>query len=450
MNKKKLFHTRLIALFISYFMVKIVTLIYLILQDTIVEPDESTFSEVVCLFDETSLIPQQISYYLRWGPVFLLSGEFFRFIGFTCLNALRFSSFVFSCLSAGIIFYLYLKISAGIELSKKQQLYTLISIAFFLFYPSRFLWTSLGLRESIIEFNVLLILLIVFKLMHHHNKITYVFILLGSLIALNLTRQFLYFALIMAIVCSIMFFPKNRALIGGTILFIVPINFVMPSIIMTTYTSYYLAQKNDEIESIRNQIIQLDKLSGNIPSKKQQLEKKLNSVKLLRDKAVLSHSDSKSIYRDIPEPEIVRYQRSVDARSRIPTKNCLQRSEGVLQWFWCNLKYAPIGLYSVILRPNPLHDWYSITTQIASLENIVFLLSFIFILVITVKSMRNGRFQWFTTTLLFFIYVCISGMAMYEGNVGTSMRHRLILISSFSLVFLSYIFSSKFRMRSLK
>jgi hypothetical protein len=145
----------------------------------------------------------------------------------------------------------------------------------------------------------------------------------------------------------------------------------------------------------------------------------------------------------IADPKDSRVVKALDARSQFPDKSCTLNPTDLLSAFTCEIIYAPIGLYSILLRPNPVQDRYASDTKLASLENLIFLGVLLWLLVLAIPAIRKRRITQEALLPLVFLIFSISGLALYEGNVGTSFRHRSMTVWAISLSLHRLIFSDK-------
>jgi len=223
-------------------------------------------------------------------------------------------------------------------------------------------------------------------------------------------------------------------------------SFFLPSILAKTYASYLESSKKKEIISLEKKSRELvnnepsgtnttERESGDNQTLSQSKNPKVEILtkeisKLRQEITGLKETAANIPLRayTIPDPENSRTVRTQDARSKIELESCNLNTVKFTSNFVCNLKRLPIGLYSVLVRPNPFHDWYSPTTKLASVENLIYL-CFMSCLFFVMYSRRTNREAIQKALLpLIFLSFSITGLALYEGNVGTAIRYKSITV----------------------
>lgn len=403
----------------------------------------------------------QFNYYLSWGPIFILPSQFFNFIGFGCVASLRFSNLILSIFTAFMFLKIFLFLESKCFFAMKNRIHYLLLILY-LFWPSRFLWTSAGIRESCIEFLIVSSTYFFLKIVltvERKTSITNFISLLSSLSLLNFTRSLLFFGVLVINIFFIIFTKNLRKLIVVSIgcLIILLFNLLIPTVLLKSYSAFYEKRISNEIIQISKIIKEIQNEGINTPPESDQSRtqsSKISDKKIRLEKEVAKLENqlvSNQTYirylplrtNPIPDPENSRFAKKIDARSQIPVKACKVSASFFERYFTCNLLHLPVGLYSVVLRPNPVQDWYSTPTKIASLENIFFvsLLLFLFCWIFL-----RGGFAFFRSLSLYpflFLTTSLVGLALYEGNVGTAYRHRSIVIWALILTLNMLIYKEK-------
>jgi hypothetical protein len=199
-------------------------------------PDEAgylaTFRDLYTSNLETN--PQYNSGWIAAPKIFLwilyLPAKFLNLVGVPDLLSIRILSIALSALT------LYLLL----EFQKKGKLGTKVSqkVVFSVFFiPSIFLWNSLGLRESFIFAEISLFLFGFSLVFEGSKKRGYVCLFLGSYGLLS-TKSYLWAILILALIfsCSIFLFLKVER---KKILALLAIGFLLPTLTFASTTSIY-------------------------------------------------------------------------------------------------------------------------------------------------------------------------------------------------------------------
>jgi len=311
-----------------------------------------------------------------------------------------------------------------------QERFIQISLySLFLFLPSKFLWSSVGIREAVIEFLLITSVFLVYTGLESktvRTQFAIYSILLVTLTILSMSRWMLYLCLVITILCFLIFVHRKtnaKKLIFISIISLL-ISFFLPSILAKTYAAYLESSKKKEI-------ISLEKKSRELVNNEANLEILAKEISILRQEITgLTEAAANIPLRvyTIPDPENSRTVRTQDARSKIELETCNLNTVKFTSYFVCNLKHLPIGLYSVLVRPNPIHDWYSPVTKLSSVENLIYL-SLMSCLFFVMYSRRTKREATQNALLpLIFLSFSITGLALYEGNIGTAFRHKSITV----------------------
>lgn len=426
--------------------------LYLAANKRPIVPDEGSYAQTICAFNESLPSLSEFSYYLSWGPLFLLPSQFFNLIGLDCLTATRFTNLLFSLASGFIFLALIHHFKKYLYPNAHKSLPTIVVSIFFLFLPSKFLWTSIGIREAVIEFLSIFAVFVIIKCLdtqrfRHRNIL--MFILFLTLVILSLTRWMLALCLMGVFALFLLYKVKQKTTkhLFFVLIFSVLSSFFAPYLITQAYSNILEIRIERKIILFEKEISESFDQQNSLGNSTSQKKSALDSIEhesrisgLTQELKVLGQSKKDIPLRTyiIPDPEDSRVVRTLDARSQLPAKLCISDSTNALSAFVCNVAYLPIGLYSILLRPNPIQDWYSITTKLASIENFVYLgflfwLSFLFF-----RRLREKNLEQISLLPLIFLASTIAGLALYEGNVGTAFRHRSITVWAICLaLFLS-------------
>ena len=294
------------------------------------------------------------------------------------------------------------------------------------------MWSSIGIREAVIEFLLITSVFLVYTGLESkkvQSQFAIYLNLLVTLTILSMSRWMLYLCLLTSILSFLIFLHRKtnaKKLIIISVISLI-MSFFLPSILAKTYAGYLESSKKKEIISLEKKISEL--LSKN--SKNLEVEKILEEIAGLNQEiSGLKETAANIPLRayTIPDPDNSRTVRTQDARSKIDLKTCNLNTETFTSIILCNLKHLPIGLYSVLVRPNPIHDWYSPATKLASVENLIYL-SFTSWLFFVMYSRRANREAIQKALLpMIFLGFSIIGLALYEGNIGTAFRHKSITV----------------------
>lgn len=200
-------------------------------------PDEAgylaTFRELYASNSETN--PQSNSGWIAAPTIFLwisyLPAKILNLVGVPDLLSIRILSIALSALTLYLLFELQNRGKLGTKVSQK--------VVFSVFFiPSIFLWNSLGLRESFIFAEISLFLFGLSLVIEGSKKRGYVCLFLGSYGLLS-TKSYLWAILMLALIfsCSTFLFLKveRRKILG-----LLAIGFLIPTLTFASTTSVYV------------------------------------------------------------------------------------------------------------------------------------------------------------------------------------------------------------------
>jgi hypothetical protein len=134
----------------------------------------------------------------------------------------------------------------------------------------------------------------------------------------------------------------------------------------------------------------------------------------------------------------------VGAVSAIRTLNCPNAGDSRLDKYFCIAYRAPYTTFAFLFRPIVGADVTSSISLFAAAENIFWLTSFLFVIVMFVRNCRLAFFSELVPSLLFMSIYCVTAGA-YEGNMGTAFRHKSLILWVVILLLASTIVATKER-----
>ncbi len=352
-------------------------------------PDEGTYADLVKYIaagENTVDYPGYGPGFYYGSRILILPALHLNYFGISPLDSLRVISSLFGALSSFILIiyltYILQNNKSKIARNQGSGITLILFFTIFTFWPSRFLWSVVGLRESANEFLVICFFISLnFFLLHSKNSaIKYVYLSLCCVLIISIASirfqvaiiVFLSFCIIIAI-----WKLKNRDRLISSIL------------ILCTWIP---------IQSIVN-------IQSNIVTINTELKAAGNTV------------NAKSTFEIVRCPEILR---NIENEA---TSNLI-----------CNAYRAPLSIPSFLFRPFFGSDTYSLSTYAAALENLVWLIGVFFVISNYVLKRRILYFEYLKPIVIFSIFfVCAA--SVYEGNLGTAFRHKsLISITLFSWI----------------
>ena len=134
----------------------------------------------------------------------------------------------------------------------------------------------------------------------------------------------------------------------------------------------------------------------------------------------------------------------VDAASVIETQDCPNAGSSRFDKYFCIAYRAPYTTFTFLFRPLLGPDVTSSSSLFAALENVFWLVAFLFVLVMFVRNRRLAFFGALAPSLLFFLIYSV-GAGAYEGNMGTAFRHKSLVLWVVILLLASTIVATKER-----
>lgn len=434
------------TIFGIYIFSKIIVFIFLLKSGRYLVPDEFSYAQLVCYLNLELVRPSQFSYYLSFGPTFIVPSQIFNLMGLNCLESLRLTNLILSLCTGFIFLAMIKKIRFFGKETRVRKATTNLLFILYLFWPSKFLWLTAGIREASIEFLVLFSVILLFKSIQTSTSKIDWYSMAGLFICLsllNLTRWMLFVGVVMISILFTILYVKEakRYILSVFLLTVLLSNFLLPSLLIKSYAFGYDRVISQKIRHIQIEI-------GNFKDNQFKTQLQNEKIRQLDDK-IRKQQEERRFNKTIPlrsttfpDPEESRFAKNIEARSQIPVKACKINGNFLINQLVCNIQHLPIGLYSIILRPNPFQDWYSLDTKLASLENLLFVLVLLVILSqLLIRGLTLIRMEQLGYALLF-VGGSLLGLALYEGNVGTSFRHRSILVWALVLI-LFYLLSAK-------
>ncbi len=352
-------------------------------------------------------------------------------------------------------------------------------LVIFTFFPSNFVWSTVGLRESGSQFWLITTFYLILKLSGSHGRDLWKFTGLCSL-ALTLahgTRPetalvFSLIALLTSIVLLVKFrkfFPLIAILLGvfaGQVFTTTPKVLVEESFgafqIVKQEISQSATPKPVEsnqsatpkpvesnqsatpkpvesnqsatpkpVESLEGKRNELASVECTQENQIIQLEGKEFRCKTSKTYQVEERNPTKTLGEQILTTQILEYKRNVNAlsaQSALPTSTCQNLSRDIFILIECNLKELPYRLFAFLFRPLIFFDQGSTTLTLAGLENLGWMILVPLSIWVSLRRRGNTVDRFINLGLTSFVLMFASAAALYEGNLGTAFRHKSTIL----------------------
>lgn len=406
-------------------------------------PDEAgylaTFRDLYGSNADTN--PQSYSGWIAAPKIFLWiiysPAKLLNLVGVSDVLSIRILSIVLSALTLYLLLKLQKEGNFGTKISRK--------FVFFVFFiPSIFLWNSIGLRESFIFAEICLFLFGINRIMIGKEKLGYIYLFLGSYGLLS-TKSYLWAILMIAVIlsCFIYLFLKVK---HRKIIVLLLIGLVLPSLAFASTTSIYALsyifqsdisdtgeRSGDSVSQVYVDVsesgsepdIQLITFHGGstLISLHFYLENNPDTIlskllgKLSLDKKIQSMWDEK-IRAELISQDVKASQDSSSLNGHVLKPGNIKEP---LTMIWPALEF--LG------GPFPFFDNAGIAITIASLESplwwaIYLVLISQFLRFRRLKPIRDPQI----VLILVFLFGFVAASALVEVNLGTSFRHRSVLL----------------------
>jgi hypothetical protein len=351
------------------------------------------------------------------SKTFILPASIFIFIGLEPLTSIRLISLLLGITSLFIFNSILNQVLKNFtfgnrNLTGHKSLHVTI-LAFYAFMPSNLLWSTLGLRESSVQFWLLLTLYILLKALKLETlKSNFILkALFHTLFVVTLTigygtRPETFLLLSFAIFFSYLFAVRKQN-------YLMAISAAISTLLGLTYVS----GPTSEVTTPKNQILE-GSMQQTIPTPIAETQNRISSkIKVIANAEVKANANR------------------IDAASALPERMC-GTSKDIFKEFQCQITEIPFRLFSVVFRPLPGIDNGSHQMMLASMENLLWLIFFLLLIRSTIRARNQVRRNIFWNSLFFFLVAYSMGLAMLEGNLGTAFRHKSTLLPIILLMYL--------------
>jgi len=134
----------------------------------------------------------------------------------------------------------------------------------------------------------------------------------------------------------------------------------------------------------------------------------------------------------------------IDAASVIKTQACPNAGISRFDKYFCIAYSAPYTTFTFLFRPILGADVTSTSSLFAAIENVFWLTSALFVIVMFIRNRRLAFFEALAPSLLFFSIYSVAAGA-YEGNMGTAFRHKSLILWVVLLLIASTIVATQQR-----
>ena len=404
--------SKLYAIVFASFVVRVVAFFALPNTASNLGPDEGNYANLIEWVGQG----EPVSDYPQFGPnlyyssrAIILPATLLHQLGMDSLLSMRFVSSTYGLLLATLVCTILIQIdNRRINRGKfSPQEGKVISglFAVFVFLPSHFFWSTVGLRESAVEFWTISTFWVFFWILNLEKKVT---LAKASLLLL----------------CVIMVFssrPQVGLILGASLLIylIAKIKnktslFLLPVILSAIFVGSLLCTTPTTSTTPTTPIT---------PFKVNFIDNIVSQTKNLT-----SHHEANQ----------------AGAESVIATASCPLTQNSTFNELFCLAWKSPYSTFTFLFRPVLGVDVTSTSSLLAAAENILWLASFLFIMVVYIRNKKLAFIAAIAPSLLFASIYSIAAGA-YEGNMGTAFRHKSLILWVVLLLIASAIVATQQR-----
>ena len=316
----------------------------------------------------------------------------------------------------------------------------------FTFFPSNFLWSIIGLRESASQFWLITSFYLILKLLNSAKKDVWKLIALFA-IALTLAHgarpeTALVFSLAVLLFSVVIilkfrnFFPLIATFIGvftgqaftASSQILTEESFILSEVILPTIndvetntdviSSHFVNDELDKALCARDNLIIV--VDG-----REYLCKFKQNVQEIKPSAL---EQLGSMVMSVRSFETRRNVNALDSKSNLPISNCQSSSTEILILIKCNLLELPDRLFAFLFRPLILFDQGTPTLTFAALENLGWVILISLSILVSLRRRENNVDRLTNLGLISYVLLFASSAALYEGNLGTAFRHKSTIL----------------------
>ena len=418
--------SKLYAIVFASFLVRIIGFFLLPNEPTVaLAPDEGGYANIVRLIASEQPTTSHGGLYFI-SRTLVIPASILNNFGIEPLSSVRIIASMYGALTLILVAFLIIqfvsKYSTYSELTSKRSNLVIGLFFIFAFLPSHLLWSMLGLRESSMEFWVLCSFAAIFLGVNLQEKVTLPIALLLTISVTLLfnTRPQVAWVLVVTILVSLIFSNKRRVSFTLALLTLIASGVGYTSIVLQKHDVFALIATDGSATDgsacqLSNQIIMLQGKEYKCikTGTRRVLNDFKNPAQILVDETITISASHKS--------------NQVAAASAIQTLSCPVTEESKSDKYFCLAWRSPYMAATFLFRPLIGIDTTSTSSLIASVENIVWLGAFVFIVVMLIKKRRLAFVAPLAPSLIFFVLYCV-GAGSYEGNMGTAFRHKSLIL----------------------
>ena len=398
-------------------------------------PDENGYAVITRDLSSLSITESLLKFFDNsvLGRTLVIPSSFVMRTGFSDIESVRIVSMLYGQFSLIVLVVFILKNGNFLRYTLRQENLVVLVVFLFAIWPSRFLWSSLGLRESSLEFFLIVVFLSLYLIKNE-----------------NFTKKWLPIAFLF---CGIIFIFVTRVQVGWLIVVWLMLwlmlkvrdwknVYLVPLILLGMMSGYLLTST---FTVIRSDSYVAKETGGKAKdlALEAKASKMCNGTKEIftyegRNFKCIKSGQTQKLEgirnpgsAALEEINLIPFKQEVnqvDAASAIKTIFCPFIGEGLVQKYSCLAWRAPYASITFLFRPLLIFDTTSKSSYFAAIENLFWLLAVLMVVYRTFVRRRVTLSRELIPPLIFFVLYVV-GAGSYEGNMGTAFRHKSLILS---------------------
>ena len=405
--------SKLFAIVAASFIARVIMFFVLPNTPSSLAPDEGTYGFLSKWVAESKRAGDFPLYgaglYLSARAVIIPASLFCR-IGLDELDAIRLVSSIYGFLSLITVVYLILKIiginNLSAPLGRYEENLIVALVVVFAFFPSHFIWSNLGLRESPNEFWTLCTFATFYWIFHIRKRLSLlpVLLLIIAIIFVFSSRPQVGWVLGITFLIYLLFNFRDKKALALIPVILIAVVLGLTGVTGTTGTTGTTVTTGTTGTTV-GKIGTVAAKSGDLLAAQ---------VKIAAHKHRVNQLDAASVIvtQSCPRDTGLRYT------STPPTS---------FDTYFCIAWRAPYMSATFLFRPIIGVDITSKSSLFAAVENVAWTGAVIFIIIMLIKKRRLAFFRPLAPSLIFFT-IFVVGAGSHEGNMGTAFRHKSLIL----------------------
>jgi hypothetical protein len=367
------------------------------------------------------------------GRTLVIPSSFLMRTGFSDIESVRITSMLYGQFSLVVLVLFVIKYGNFVSYTSRQQ--NLLALVIFLFaiWPSRFLWSSLGLRESSLEFFLIVVFLSLYTIFSENftkNWLSSAFLFCGITL-IFMTRVQLGWLTVVWITLWLMFKLRDWKNV-----YLVPLvltgmmsGYLLTIPVTVIRSDSYIAKEIDGKAIDSASVAKASKMCDGTKKIIVDGERRFECVKSGQTRKLEGIRNPGSAA--LEEINLIPFKQEVnqvDAASAIKTIFCPFTGEGSVQKYSCLAWRAPYASTTFLFRPLPFLDTTSKVSYFAAIENLFWLFAVVLIVYRALMRRKLALPRELIPPLVFLV-IYVVGAGSYEGNMGTAFRHKSLILS---------------------